>query len=251
MIHSELQETIPLLALGGLDSDTRAQLEQHLAICPACRAQLAEYAFVAQELCLQVPPLSIAPEFEAKLAAQLSQPSNRTIRSDAKTQTSAPKGFWRQPARLSRFAVALMVLIGLVLFGVVVVSETQMQTTRAAKPQPVTQAYALENLKLVPLTGTNNGPDGYIYLAPNNPTAMLWLTKMDALDANHAYQLWLIQDGTRTNGGTFRPGNDGRAILFVNAPEPWSTYQEIGVTVEPVGGSAKPTTPRVLGGKLN
>jgi anti-sigma-K factor RskA len=195
--------------------------------------------------------LTIEPNFGARFAAQLPPQANHAKLSQTKTQSSAPKGFWRQPARLSRFAVALMVLIGLVLFGAALVLGTQMQTLRAAAARPITQAYALENLKLVPLTGTNNGPDGYIYLAPNNPTAMVWLTNMDVLDANHAYQLWLIQNGTRTNGGTFRPGNDGRAILFVNAPEPWSSYQEIGVTIEPVGGSTKPTTPRVLGGKLN
>lgn len=250
MLHPEIQDNIPLLALGGLDGETQTQLEQHLTICPTCRAQLAEYTFVAQELNVQVPPLTAPPELEARLMAQLPPQTTRANYVTSSARGDAPKGFWRQPVRLSRFAVALAIAIGLLLVGTAAAFQAQLQIVRATNAQPVSQAYALENLKLVPLSGATNGPDGYIYLAPNNPTAMLWLTKMNPLDADHAYQLWLIKDGTRASGGTFRPGSDGRAIVFVHAPEPWSQYQEVGVTIEPASGSPKPTTPRVIGGKL-
>src|SRR4051812_2585060 len=55
MQHSQIQEQIPLYALGGLPKDEAAQLAEHLAVCPGCRALLSEYEFVADELLLQVP----------------------------------------------------------------------------------------------------------------------------------------------------------------------------------------------------
>lgn len=249
-MHSDIQELVPLLAVGGLETEEISRLEQHLATCSACRALLAEYAFVAEELSAQVPPMTLAPGGEAKLATQLELQPARAVSPEVKTHAHATGGFWRQPVRLTRFAVGAAVVIGLVLLGAAAVFFAQMQTLRAAEAQSASRAQTVEKLKIVPLTAAASGPDGYLCLAPDNPTAMLWLTKMAALDEDHTYQLWLNQNGTRTNGGTFRPGSDGRAIVFVNAPEPWSKYQEVGVTIEPVGGSPKPTTPRVIGGKL-
>jgi anti-sigma-K factor RskA len=252
MMHSEIQESIPLLALGGLDAVEQARLEQHLAVCPACRALLAEYHFVAEELNAQVPPQTIPAELEAKLMRQLPPRAPRQPNaSSAKMPSPQQPNFWRQPVRVSRFAFALTVVLILALGVTAAAFALQWQSLRAADSQVVAQPYTLENLEFISLSGAPGGPDGYICLARDNKIAMLWITKMDALDADHIYQLWLIKGGQRTSGGIFRPGADGRAIVLVNAQEPWGNYEEVGVTIEPAGGSPKPTTPRIIGGKLN
>ena len=249
MLHSQIQEAVPLLALGGLDAAEQAQLEQHLDVCPACRGLLAEYQFVANELNAQTPPRAIPPDLETKLQRQLpAQNEHRAQGAYAAPRDTRAQNLWRQPARISRLAFVLVALIACVMAGTTAVFARERNDRRAHTAS--TQAYALENLALVPLTGFKNGPEGYMYVAPGNPTALLWLTNMAQVDETHAYQIWLVKNGQRTGGGTFRPGNDGRAIVFVNAHEPWGNYQEITVTIEPRGGSAEPTTPRVIGGRL-
>ncbi len=247
MLHSEIQEAIPLLALGGLGADEKTQLEQHLDVCPACRALASDYQFVADELNAQVPLQMPPPELETKLLRRLPE----RVANDA-GGTRATRSFLRgrQAFHPSRFAFVLALLVALVLAGTTAAFALDRQNSLAAARKTGTQAYTLDNLKLVPLTGSINGPDGYMYVAPNNQTALLWLTNMSTLDNDHMYQIWMVKDGKRTSGGMFRPGHDGRAIVFVDASEPWGSYQEIGITVEPETGSPGPTTPRIVGGKI-
>lgn len=254
-MHSEIQAAIPLLALGGLSQPEQAQLEQHLAVCPACRALLAEYTFVARELDAQVPARELPAQLESKILQQLPKQNARAAREipRAAEKARAP-GFWRQPVRVSRWAFAFGVLSILLLLGVTTALAFQVQRSGAWNSVFVSPSAKLASLKVVELTGAagpNRKPTGYICLLPDSQIAMLWLSNLEPLDWDHTYQLWLIQGGQRISGGLFRPNDKGRAAVMVNAPQPWAAYQEIGVTVEPEGGSAGPTTPRVIGGKLD
>jgi anti-sigma-K factor RskA len=120
--------------------------------------------------------------------------------------------------------------------------------------RPSTPAGTIETLKLVQLTSmkpSDNAPEGYLCLTPDNETAMLWLSNLEPLDENHAYQIWLVRDGERTNAGLFRPASGRRTVVLITTSRPWKDYQDIGITVEPSQGSPGPTTPRIIGGKID
>ncbi|MEK7874219.1 MAG: anti-sigma factor, partial [Chloroflexota bacterium] len=51
-----------------------------------------------------------------------------------------------------------------------------------------------------------------------------------------------------SNGGTFTVDANGRGQMLVRAPLPITSYQSMGVTVEPMGGSPGPTGARMLRG---
>lgn len=60
--HRELRELLGAYALGGLPEDTRAGLRAHVDGCPACRAELAEIAPLAEALRLVDPDaLNVVP----------------------------------------------------------------------------------------------------------------------------------------------------------------------------------------------
>src|SRR5438128_2389660 len=66
------------------------------------------------------------------------------------------------------------------------------------------------------------------------------------------YQVWLMVNGNqRDNAGTFTVDQKGHATARIWASQPWNTYQEIGITLEPAKGSQWPTTPRLIGGPLH
>jgi len=251
MTHAEIQETVPLLALGGMSQAEAAQLEEHLAVCPSCRALLAEYRFVGEELAAQTPALVVPAQLEQKLMRQVSAAADK-YKSTVPRQP-VKQSFWRRPVPVARWAMALGALLLLfLLFGAGALA-WQLQRTGNATPTDLAKLFTSHDRKFVPLmagSGATTPAEGYIYLTPENNKAILWLTNMPPIDYDHAYQVWLVHDGMRDNGGLFRSGYDGRAVVLIDAPRPLSDYTRIGITTEPAAGSPGPTTPGVIGGNL-
>ena len=97
---------------------------------------------------------------------------------------------------------------------------------------------------------TQGVADGVVYVQPGSNIALLCVYAMPQLGPGRIYQAWLVEDGQRTSAGTFDVNRDGYGVLLISATKPVSDYQQLGITVEPAGGSLAPTTPRVLGGEL-
>ena len=83
----------------------------------------------------------------------------------------------------------------------------------------------------------------------NEKYGTLTIHNAPGLDSTHQYQLWLVKDGKRFNGGVFSVNEDGYGVLQISADLPLETYQSFGVTIEPFGGSAAPTGKKVFGSK--
>jgi anti-sigma-K factor RskA len=64
------------------------------------------------------------------------------------------------------------------------------------------------------------------------------------------YQVWLVHDGQRTSAAVFRTSADGWGYTFLQSPSPIGGFEALGITLEPAGGSAAPTGPRLLGARL-
>ncbi len=254
MNHLEIEESIPLLALGGLSPAEEARLEEHLAVCPSCRALLAEYQFVSAELAEQVPAVPVPAHLEAKLMRQVPAQAARA-RPAARTREPAARnvGFWRRTVPVARWVMAAAVVAFLLLVGTAAALALQVQRSGFVSPEAVADLFTTHDRKFVSLGGStwsSKNPEGYVYLSPKNTTALLWLSGLPPIDYDHSYQVWLLHDGMRDNGGLFRPDYEGRAVVLIQAPRPLSDYTDIGITLEPAAGSPAPTSPRVIGGKL-
>ena len=103
----------------------------------------------------------------------------------------------------------------------------------------------------VAMASTNEAPgaSGTLVISPDGVHGTLVVNGLPALDAAHAYQLWLILDGKRTSGGIFTVSADGYNAMVVDSGSPLSMYNAFGVTIEPAGGSPGPTGAKVLGGE--
>ena len=69
--HSLLRENIPAYVLGALDAEEAAALEAHLRTCEACRAELASYRDVSENLLMSLPPRLPSPTLRKQLQARL------------------------------------------------------------------------------------------------------------------------------------------------------------------------------------
>ncbi len=251
MQHSEIQEQIPFFAIGGLSAQESARVAEHLAVCPSCRALLNEYQFVADELLEQVPPQTAPARVAVRLQNIVEADAKRSGASTRAEAAEKRPRFWDQRIVMPRWVFALGLLTLLLLFGGAAALAFQTrQSTQTS--QEMLRLLNANDIRFVTLTSPDAkaSAGGYICIQNDNSTALLWLRNMEPLNPEYVYQVWLRDGTTRDNGGTFRADNDGRAIGVVQAPRPLNEYQEIGITVEPVGGSAAPTTPRVIGGQL-
>jgi anti-sigma-K factor RskA len=79
-------------------------------------------------------------------------------------------------------------------------------------------------------------------------TAVLFLWHLPQLENTKTYQAWLVDaTGDRISGGLFNASPDqGYTTVTIQSPVPMNNFIRIGVTIEPHGGSQKPTGPRVL-----
>lgn len=60
------------------------------------------------------------------------------------------------------------------------------------------------------------------------------------------YELWWVFGANHIRAGTFRPDADGAVALWLKAPLPAGGIPAIGVTLEPAGGTSRPTGPRIF-----
>ncbi len=233
--HAQVNELLPAYALGCLDAAEARLVASHLAVCPACRAELRTYEGVTGQLAMAAPEFSPPPDLKRRVLAQAhaSRPGVRLPQ-------------WQAMADLARRALPAWGAISLLLVVALAVSNFLLwQQVSRLRPQPAA-------MRTVALTGTAAAPGAVatIVVGADGHQGALVVDDLPPLDERHHYQLWLIKDGQRTSGGVFSVDAAGYGVLWVSPPRPLIDYASFGVTVEPKGGSPTPTGERVLGGSL-
>ena len=239
--HSQVTELLPAYTLGCLDEADAASVAEHLAICSHCRAELGAYQSVVGDLALAVPGAEPPPDLRRRLMGR-TQP----MRPDESVQPRT--SWWEQLMRLMRRTAPAWGLVGLTLIVALVVGNLWLwQQVSHQEDVPNTGI-----LRTIPLIGTEAAPQaiGLIVISADGEHGTLVVDSLDPLGQDQQYQLWLIQDGERTDGGVFSVNPEGYGSLWVETPQPLSSYSAFGITIEPAGGSPGPTGDKVLGSAL-
>src|SRR5215208_2313565 len=71
MRHEDYKQLLALEAVGALDEEERARLEEHLPSCAECREELRELADAAVSLLYTVAPVQPSPELRAGILARV------------------------------------------------------------------------------------------------------------------------------------------------------------------------------------
>lgn len=236
MTHDQFIELIPAYAMGATDTDETRAVEAHLNGCPACRALANEYRQLGDELLFAAPlaaaPVGLTEDLRKRLNAAPTAARQRTGR----------LAWLRKPG----FALGAVALALLLLTNVYWMGRVNSLERRADEFAAVTQSYG------VSLQVAEGQPyaDGVVYLQPESKVALLCVYALPKLDYSQTYQAWLMRDGQRVSAGTFHVNSDGYGALLIDADRPLGEFQQLGITVEPAGGSPAPTTPRIMGGNL-
>ncbi|HEX7316479.1 MAG TPA: anti-sigma factor [Pyrinomonadaceae bacterium] len=102
--------------------------------------------------------------------------------------------------------------------------------------------------RVVELTATGVAARARARLSYNRRTGVIELvvSGMPSPPAGKTYQLWLLIDGSPVSAGTFNTGPGGRAMLHGQLAADALEASAFAVTLEPAGGSSKPTGPKYL-----
>jgi anti-sigma factor RsiW len=246
MLHDVLKDRIPDYALDLLDDAEIPEFVAHLATCAACRADLASFRRVADELGLAAPVTEPPLDLKARLLASLpveasTRPSARP--SPALSLRERISGAFQR----SLLAWSAVGLIAILLLGASnIFLWRQIENLRTASIQPATA------LQIVNLSGTDAAPlaTGVLVISEDGRHGALIADLLPPLSEGYQYQVWLIRDGVRTSGGVFSVNPEGYGVVYLKSPEPLISYPAFGVTIEPAGGSPGPTGEKVLGGEL-
>ena len=254
-----IEELLPAYALNAIDDVDRDRVELHLRECADCRRDVAEYRSVTAMLAFAAPQVEPSETLKQRvLEATGAKPQAvRESPSLAANLSTWLANLFRAPAFS---AMTLVLVIALGVWNLSLQNQIAQQATVNQQMQSdVTRTRAIVSMVAYSETepkhmqASDVAPQavGRLVAAPELNSLALIVYDMPKLEASRVYQVWLIDPaGERTSGGTFTVDASGRAWVLIRAPKPLSGYQGIGITIEPEGGSPKPTTPRVMGTTL-
>jgi anti-sigma factor RsiW len=263
MNDSDVEALMGAYALDAVEPDEALAVEQHLATCPRCRAEVSAHREVAAMLGNvggEAPDGlwdRIAREIDVEFAAAplLDLAGARAVRGSSGSErlgrANGPLGARRRRVHplawsLGTVAAALAVVVGLLSAKVGTLDNQVRTISSAVRTGGIAQQAALaaadprhHSVELSSAVGASVAvlvvlPDGQAY----------WITQgtLRALPGNQTYQLWALVDGRKISIGLL--GGSPKDVPVVVT----RNMTRFMVTAEPLGGTVQPTTPIVVQG---
>jgi anti-sigma factor RsiW len=229
--HEQILEALSDYALDSLDDDSAVAISEHIAGCPVCRAELQVWQATVDELALAAPPVATPNSLHQRLMHDIAP---------GKDQPAAGRPDWLNWLRRTApvwGAVAVLLLVGLFARNLILRQQVTQFEDNAA-PMATISMFGNE---------AANAASGVIVVSADGEYGTLVVQHLPELPADKAYQLWLIQNGQRTSGGTFTVDEHGYTAKEIESPLDLDQYDAFDITIEPSGGSPGPTGPKILG----
>lgn len=241
-MENHVIDLIPEYALGCLEEDEKAQVRAHLTGCEICKAELQKYEVVIDEI-LEITPLVTPPPEIRKALFERVHPAEKVTKS---RKTAGRSREFKFPGIFGRLSPAWGIVSLAVIAILVVTNVMQLWVMPKGMPSNASE------LKVVQMSGTEFSPGatGILVISTDGEYGTLIVDRLPSITSEQQFQLWLIQDGQRENGGVFSVNPEGYGSLVVSSPEALDHYTSYGITIEPYGGSPGPTGEKVLGGSL-
>jgi hypothetical protein len=253
--HEEASELLGAYALDAVEPDEHDALEEHLAACPRCRAELDSLREVAGFMGNSVEPLPDG--LWSSIASRL--PPRQDEEAPPMPQlVLEPRPPAEQPRRhgSTRVAMATMGALAVAAAAVAVVlgvdlvradnQVSNLQTVMATHPpQSVAQALKTSGHRVVNLETAFHVPVAEFVLVPDG-RGFLVSSRLPTLPGSHTYQLWAIVGSRPISLGLLGQSPGPASFTMAGA----DSASQLAVTEEPIGGSVVPTLPILAAGTV-
>lgn len=234
MSSHEIHTLTGAYATDALDGDERQGFSAHLEQCEPCRQEVAELAATT-----------------ARLGAAVAAPAPPALRSRvlaeaARTRQLAPvvsgiprrgrRPWYREPLGV---AASLLLVLAVGLAGLA--SNENRRADRAEQTAARIAAVATDPNRAESSRPVTSGGDGTLISASGQ--AIFRARGLHGLPSDRTYQLWILNAAGAHSVGVLGRGSSGSVAHFVDRVEP---TDRVGLTIEPSGGSKRPTTRPVV-----
>ncbi|WP_328557284.1 MULTISPECIES: anti-sigma factor [unclassified Streptomyces] len=227
-------------ALHALADDERERFERHAADCADCAQEVRELTAAAARLglALTAEPGPALKDQVMRRITVVRQESPRTI------ALPAPRAVGVRLRRPARWALAAALAAAASLGGTAVwqhqraqdAQEQARQTERRTDEVAAVLAAPDAKSRTATLAG---GASGTVVVSRSRDQAVFIAARMAKPPSGKVYQLWFDDAGTMRSAGLMDPGRTTEAVLMKGSVDGASG---MGITVEPAGGSAEPTS---------
>ena len=235
MNHERFDELKDAYVLGALPAEERREFEEYLAAHPERQAEIDELGSVANLLALSPQEQEPSPELRRSIMS--------VVEAEGTARRSGLAGI-REYLGVRNLALgaAVLLVIGLFLWNMLLQEEVR---DLQGKVQSL-QAPRESQLVVMKGPGAAHGARAEVMILEDD-RAILMAEDMPPVPEEKTFQIWVIEDDIPKPGGLFEPQEDPVAIVI---KKPLYGADAVAVSVEPKGGSRKPTTAPMLTAKL-
>jgi anti-sigma-K factor RskA len=240
-------------ALDALDAQERAEFERHLQHCPSCQAEVRGLRETAARLAIaraaqppaQLEQRVLAATYRTRQLPPL--PADRLRRDLRRTRLArlarlfAARGSgwsnnWLRSPRLIG-AVAAASVIAAVGLGITQVSTQHQLDSAQARSAAIAKVLDAPDARIEATSATAGGAVTVVVSALQRE-AVVTTRGMPSLSSSRVYQVWVMNSSSARSVGLLSSTNHVGQLLASGV----RSGDQIGITVEPSGGSSRPTT---------
>ncbi|MET8860735.1 anti-sigma factor [Streptomyces sp. NPDC004579] len=243
MTTADLHTLTGAYALHALDDDERERFERHAADCADCAQEVRELTATAARLGLAVTdsPGSALKDQVMRRITTVRQEAPRTL------PLSAPRAVGIRRRRRGHRALAAALAAAAALGGTAAWQHERAQDAREQARQAERRADQVAAVLTAPDATSRtaklaDGASGTVVVSRSRDRAVFISSKMAKPPGGKVYQLWFDDAGTMRSAGLMDPGRTSEAVLMKGSVDGASG---MGITVEPAGGSTRPSSPPV------
>jgi anti-sigma-K factor RskA len=222
--HAAIEELLAVRALGGLDGDDAAALDELLAShgdCAECRRIRRDFEDVAGTLALSLDPVPLP-----------SAVGERILAGTTRAATPPPR---RGSPRWAMVAAAATLAVVVAAAGFL-------------RPEP-TEVTLAAGQTFTTFEGPPGGGTLTLAHTPGRPGAFFWGDDLPDPGRDRVFEIWMIRGDVPVSGGCVAPRPDGRLALYVDAS--LDDADVMAVTIEDASCPEAPTDDPVFVARLD
>jgi hypothetical protein len=246
--HSDLHGLTGVYALDALAGPELDRFTQHLGGCPGCEHEVRGFRETATQLALAVaatPPAHFRPRVLAAVAVTRQLPPEVPAARPPRARPSwrAWGGWFPRLATASTVVLAAGAIVAAVLLGIRQ-SHIQQELDQAqARSRALAAVLAAPDARLA-TAPVNTGGVLTVLASPRRHEAVVTTAGLPALTGSKVYQLWFVAGTSARSAGLLPRPVDGRTAPVLASG--LVRGDVVALTVEPAGGTRKPTTTPIV-----
>lgn len=224
---------------GQLSEVEQHAFEKHLATCPDCQEELAEWQLLTEDLPYVsdsiTPPEGMKERVLGNILGETPVPNEIYEKPSVPDEVLLPVNKKRVISWFPAVAAALMLSVGANIFLASIVKNQQEDIV--AQGEAVDQLLAYVNL--TPVAGNATGTASIVKHG-DETRVVVQASSLPALSNDEVYQVWLIGEDGPERAGTFKSESQEGAVVFTIPEGMNQDWTQVAVSHEPNSESETP-----------